>query len=255
MAERGVYGTLFGYGVGIGWDGDNGPTLSGFKSSSVGVAGDVWVAVSWGGGWKGVSVYIGGGVRTGVPSPITGSVQKNIGAGAYHINLGTDVTDRAEVGVYYEGDPVVEVDWRATENTLNQLYDRAVLEAALRELATAKSIPQHTQDFLNKYGDLVTYKNFIPETSEISGSPTGAPANNHCFLHDSSVRMWPLDLSIEPRLDGGYDEELVLSKVWYKPIGEIEVGDLVVSHDKQGRLQPDRATRTVTNIATHILDF
>lgn len=158
MAERGVYGTFFGYGLGIGWDGDNGATLSGFKSSSVGVAGDAWVAVSWGGGWEGVSVYVGIGVPSRVPSPITGSVQRNIEAGTYYINLGTGVTDSAEVGVYYESGPVVEVDWVATERTLSQLYDGDVLASALRELANAKAIPQDTQAFLNKYGDLVTIK-------------------------------------------------------------------------------------------------
>ena len=191
----------------------------------------------------------------GVPSPITGSIQKNIGAGTYYINLGTGVTDRAEVGVYYEGDPGVEVDWRATENTLNQLYDGAVLESALRELATAKSIPQYTQDILNKYGVLVTYKNFIPETSEIPGSPTGTTGTDHCFLGDTPIQMWPLDPSIKPRADGSYDEAFVLSKVWEKPISEIKVGDIVVAYDDKGRIGSKRVLRTMENRATHILDF
>ncbi len=67
--------------------------------------------------------------------------------------------------------------------------------------------------------------------------------------------MWPRDPSIKPRADGSYDEELVLSKVWHKPISEIAVGDIIVAYDKQGRLQPDRVTRTMQNNATHILDF
>ncbi len=67
--------------------------------------------------------------------------------------------------------------------------------------------------------------------------------------------MWPLDPSIKPRLDGSYDEELVLSKVWYKRQDQMKAGDIVVSPDKWGRLQPGRVTRTMTNIATHILDF
>ncbi|MEP5821271.1 hypothetical protein [Tateyamaria sp.] len=78
---------------------------------------------------------------------------------------------------------------------------------------------------------------------------------NHCFLEDSSVQMWPLDPSIKPRADGSYDEELVLSKVWYKRQDQMQAGDLVVSPDKWGRLQPGRVTRTMTNTATHILDF
>lgn len=79
--------------------------------------------------------------------------------------------------------------------------------------------------------------------------------NDECFLADTSIRMWPRDPSIKPRLDGSYDEELVLSKVWHKPISEIAVGDIIVAYDKQGRLQPDRVTRTMQNNATHILDF
>jgi len=78
---------------------------------------------------------------------------------------------------------------------------------------------------------------------------------DHCFLADTSIRMWPLDPSITPCVDGSYDEKLVLSKVWHKPISEIAVGDIVVAFDKQGRLQPDRVTRTMQNHATHILDF
>ena len=77
----------------------------------------------------------------------------------------------------------------------------------------------------------------------------------HCFLADTSIRMWPLDPSITPCVDGSYDERLVLSKVWHKPISEIAVGDIVVAFDKQGRLQPDRVTRTMQNHATHILNF
>ncbi|MEP5760260.1 MAG: hypothetical protein ABJ327_13310, partial [Litoreibacter sp.] len=52
---------------------------------------------------------------------------------------------------------------------------------------------------------------------------------NQCFLSDTAIQMWPLDLSIRPGVDGRYDEAFVLSKVWEKPISEIAVGDLVVS--------------------------
>ncbi len=67
--------------------------------------------------------------------------------------------------------------------------------------------------------------------------------------------MWPFDLSFGARSDGSYDEGLVLSKVWEKPIREIRVGDLVVSYDDKGRIKPGPVTRTMTNISTHILDF
>ena len=76
-----------------------------------------------------------------------------------------------------------------------------------------------------------------------------------CFLYDTQIQMWPLDPSIKPRPDGSYDEELVLSKVWHKQQNQMQVNDWVVSHDKLGRMQPGRVSRTMTNTATHILDF
>lgn len=100
--------------------------------------------------------------------------------------------------------------------------------------------------------ELVNQRNFLEGVVENGGLPT---ANNHCFLEDSTVQMWPLDPSIKPRADGSYDEELVLSKVWYKRQDQMQVGDLVVSYDKQGRLQPGPVVRTMTNTSTHILDF
>ncbi|WP_415404108.1 hypothetical protein [Tateyamaria sp. SN3-11] len=84
--------------------------------------------------------------------------------------------------------------------------------------------------------------------------PVARP-DDQCFLHDSTVQMWPLDPSIKPRPDGSYDEDLVQSNVWYKRQDQMQVGDVVVSYDKLGRLQPGDVTRTMTNIATHILDF
>jgi hypothetical protein len=49
VSEWGGYGELAGYGVAFGWDTDEGLTISGFKSSSVGIAGDAWVAINFGG--------------------------------------------------------------------------------------------------------------------------------------------------------------------------------------------------------------
>lgn len=76
-----------------------------------------------------------------------------------------------------------------------------------------------------------------------------------CFLSDTSISMWPTDPHHKIHLDGSYDEDLVLSKAWTKPIEEIEAGDLIVSYDDKGRIQPGRVTRTMQNRATHILDF
>ena len=100
--------------------------------------------------------------------------------------------------------------------------------------------------------ELEGQRNFLEGVVENGGLP---PANDECFLADTSIRMWPRDPSIKPHMDGSYDEELVLAKVWHKPISEIAVGDIIVAYDKQGRLQPDRVTRTMQNNATHILDF
>ena len=81
------------------------------------------------------------------------------------------------------------------------------------------------------------------------------PLNDYCFLGDTSISMWPLDQAIQPRADGTYDEELVLSKVWKKPISEIKVGDLVVSYNDKGKIAPGPVSRAMQNNVTHILDF
>lgn len=78
---------------------------------------------------------------------------------------------------------------------------------------------------------------------------------DHCFLAPTPITMWPRDPSVRPRADGSYDEELIRSRVWEKSISEVCVGDLVVSYDKSGRLQPGRVTRTFRNESMHILDF
>ena len=79
--------------------------------------------------------------------------------------------------------------------------------------------------------------------------------NDHCFVKDTPISMWPTDSSVKPREDGNYDEELVLSKVWQKPISEISDSDLVVSYDKDGRICPGPVTRTMRNRVKHVLDF
>ncbi|WP_166415453.1 hypothetical protein [Cochlodiniinecator piscidefendens] len=92
-------------------------------------------------------------------------------------------------------------------------------------------------------------------TERFGYHPNVPSVSVHCFKSDTPIQMWPLDPSIKPRADGTYDERLVLSKVWEKPISEIKVGDLVVAYDDKGRLAPKPVTRTMTNMATHVLDF
>ncbi|QBY00720.1 hypothetical protein E2K80_08225 [Rhodophyticola sp. CCM32] len=103
--------------------------------------------------------------------------------------------------------------------------------------------------------ELGAIRNDILDSRGLDSSLRPVPRPEYCFLEDSTVQMWPLDPSIKPRPDGSYDEELVLSKVWYKRHDQMQAGDLVVSYDKQGRLQPGRVSRTMTNSSTHILDF
>ncbi len=73
----------------------------------------------------------------------------------------------------------------------------------------------------------------------------GETPNNRCFLGDTPIQMWPLDPSIKPHADGGYDEAFVHSKVGENPISEIKVGDIVVAYDDKGRLGPKPAPCTV----------
>ena len=78
---------------------------------------------------------------------------------------------------------------------------------------------------------------------------------DHCFLAPTPITMWPRDPDLRPRADGTYDEARVLAATWTKPISEIAVGDVVLAYDDKGRLVPSPVLRTMTNHATHILDF
>ncbi|MEL6653893.1 MAG: hypothetical protein AAFQ87_24125, partial [Bacteroidota bacterium] len=90
---------------------------------------------------------------------------------------------------------------------------------------------------------------------ELEITDNGAISSSQCFKSDTMINMWPNHPSIEPRSDGSYDEDRVLSLAWQKHISEVKVGDLVLSYDKQGRLQPGPVLRTMTSTSTHIIDF
>lgn len=79
--------------------------------------------------------------------------------------------------------------------------------------------------------------------------------DDFCFIAGTQIDMWPTDPSIQPNTNGAYDENLVLSKAWQKPIEDITPDDLVLSYDKNGHLKPGRVTRLFRNQSTHILDF
>lgn len=150
--------------------------------------------------------------------------------------------DRFNVINDIDGDGVA--DYVTVDVNGDGIVDRIVVSGAYLESTglTAEEILGDFERYLQGDGDFYSL-------------PSSCGATSECFLEDSTVQMWPLDPSIKPRADGSYDEELVLSKVWYKRQDQMKAGDLVVSPDKWGRLQPGRVTRTMTNIATHILDF
>lgn len=78
---------------------------------------------------------------------------------------------------------------------------------------------------------------------------------SHCFKGDTPIRMWPLDPSIKPRVDGTYDEQIVLSKAWEKPINKVQESDFVLSYDAYGNLKPGIVVRTMENHVQHVLNF
>lgn len=70
--------------------------------------------------------------------------------------------------------------------------------------------------------------------------------------------MWPLDPELAPDPNNPYkqyDQDVVRAKIWTKPISEIEVGDYVVSHDKNGNMVPGYVPRIMVNDAKILLDF
>lgn len=104
-------------------------------------------------------------------------------------------------------------------------------------------------------GNKISETRIVPMDPQTQKQLASGFVNDQCFKSDTPIHMWPLDPSVKPRADGTYNEELVLSKVWHKPISQIRVGDLVVSYDDKGRIKPGPVTRTMNNTATHLLDF
>ncbi|MBO9477222.1 hypothetical protein J7382_06725 [Shimia sp. R11_0] len=79
-----------------------------------------------------------------------------------------------------------------------------------------------------------------------------------CFGPEVPIDMWPLEPEFAPDPKNPckqYDQDEVRAKIWKKPIELIEVGDWVVSHDKNGNLVPGYVPRTMTNDAKILLNF
>lgn len=79
--------------------------------------------------------------------------------------------------------------------------------------------------------------------------------DSNCFLPGTLIDMWPTDPLLKPGVDGKYDEERLMAKVWKKPIEEVIPNDTVLSYDGNGNLQPGRVAQSFENTAMHILDF
>ena len=108
MAEFGAYGQWGPWGVALGWDTQNGLTVSAFQSVVVGPSADAWISYSWGKGFEGVTPYAGGGIPIGVPTPIGANYQKNMVTGDSFATVGvnfTGVNEFAQAGVYGEWAP------------------------------------------------------------------------------------------------------------------------------------------------------
>lgn len=102
---------------------------------------------------------------------------------------------------------------------------------------------------VNVNDSLVEYRNtkevIVEEISE----------NRHCLISDSSIQTSPLDSSLKSPSDGTYDEKLILSKTWEKPVSGIRAGNLVVPYHDNVRIESDPVTGIMTSTDTHLLDF
>jgi len=81
----------------------------------------------------------------------------------------------------------------------------------------------------------------------------GIERTDECFPAETPIDMWPTGPSIKPNADGLYDETLVLSKVWKKPIEDITPEDTVLSYDKDGNLQPGKVVHLYRNTADTLI--
>jgi hypothetical protein len=122
--------------------------------------------------------------------------------------------------------------------TFYQLPDSFQIEESYCNAIIDNDVPPFTATdlLLNYYtGGIISWS--LPlglEDSRRSSQMFTVPEfEDHCFLAGTQVSMW----------DGTK-----------KPIEQVEVGDIVVSYDKDGTLKPGRVSRTMTNHARQILD-
>ncbi|EEE35275.1 conserved hypothetical protein [Rhodobacteraceae bacterium KLH11] len=224
-----IGGAQFGIGgdISLEWDPENGgwvPDVSGFAGAKVVIGSQKEVlGVTWGGvGTLQYGVFLGkdGSLDLGLQSSITqGLIIGSLGAGAFG---GLEVI---------------------SEDAITPEQIKAILDA----------IDPRLWDVYKKHDALAIMDMFGISTGTELLDSWGQV--DHCFLKDTPISMWPTDSSVMPLRDGTYNESIVLSKVWEKPISEIKPGDLVVSYDKEGRIYPGPVSRTMRNRVKHVLDF
>ncbi|MEP1536468.1 MAG: hypothetical protein ABJQ34_06780 [Paracoccaceae bacterium] len=195
----------------------------------------------------GLAGSIVGGMAGGVPA-ITGGIGGSVGGGAlggalYDVEvLGGDRTHTVATQVHGEGRDQLKQQF----GVIGSKWENGERVDIIHVTEVGPGGPKQW---------IYTVPNGQAEIDRLNAEASAVASVNHCFISDTSIQMWPLDQSIELRADGTYSEQLVLSKVWDKPIVEVEVGDLVVSYDAKGQIKPGQVTRTMQNHAAHVLDF
>ncbi|WP_299960839.1 hypothetical protein [uncultured Roseobacter sp.] len=118
------------------------------------------------------------------------------------------------------------------------------------------------QEYIQNYSSIL--ERMLPNNENLSGlreliaSGQLDDPTNHCFAAGVPIDMWPLDPEFAPDPTNPhkqYDQDAVRAKIWTKPIEQIEVGDIVVSFDENGKLVPGPVTRTFQNDSKILLDF
>lgn len=113
----------------------------------------------------------------------------------------------------------------AEKSRLMEISESANFELQLRRSkypyagANDQSLP--AQNYNGISGDdikegLTDYKGDPIDYYTLNEARTEASIDE-CFKSDTPIQMWPTDPTIQPRADGSYDEELVLSQVWENP--------------------------------------
>ncbi|SCZ71430.1 hypothetical protein SAMN04488118_1128 [Epibacterium ulvae] len=154
-----------------------------------------------------------------------------------------------ENGVFLDG-----YDFLSSSRQLEQ-YLRANNLERLPTIDEIREMDQKWYDsFIDSFADVASTM-LIVAVGPVLAAEILKARGEECFGPEVSIDMWPLDPDLIPGPDGIYDQDEVYAKIWKKPIEQIEVGDLVVSFDKNENLVPGPVTRLFRNDAKILLDF